>query len=145
MKQLLSLYYQLQQAGVSFYTWNMNFSDAVTMEMAGQYNIFMNSHKIRTVAEEKVTVAHEGGHIFTGTTHQIYSPFDLIAKHEYKANKWAIKKLIPKDELKMAICSGYTEPWQLADYFNVTEQFIIRVMQHYDRSGEVRGACCPLD
>ena len=145
MKQLLSLYSELQKAGVRFYTWDMNCSDAVTIEMDGQYNVFMDFDQIRTLAEEKVNVAHEGGHALTGATHKVRSPVDLIERHEYKANKWAIKKLLPKDELWAAIRHGYTEPWQLADYFNVTEPFICQAIQYYDHCGDVCGSSCTPD
>ncbi len=80
--------------------------------------------------EKKVQLAHELGHCATGA---FYTPntLDLRSRCEYRANKWAIKKLTPKDELIEAMKSGYTEIWQLADYFEVTEDFIIKALKFY--------------
>ena len=44
---------------------------------------------------------------------------------------WAYKKLIPEDVLKKAIRHGYQEPWELADYFSVTEPFLRGALDYY--------------
>ena len=49
----------------------------------------------------------------------------------YNNELYAIKKLIPKDELKNAADSGITEVWELAEYFNVTEDFVKRAIYIY--------------
>ena len=54
-----------------------------------------------------------------------------MAKSEHKAEKWAIKKLVPEDELQNAFKQGIVEPWNLAEYFNVTEDFIIKAVNYY--------------
>ena len=61
----------------------------------------------------------------------MYSPYDIIEKHEYKANKWAAHRLIPPDELAQALRDGYTEPWQLAEHFGVTDTFIKKALRIY--------------
>lgn len=67
--------------------------------------------------------AHEIGHCETGAFYTENS-LELRSRMEYRANKWAIKKLAPKDEMKKAIEKGNTEVWQLAEYFGVTEDLI---------------------
>ena len=79
----------------------------------------------------KEAIAHEAGHCATGCTHKISSPLDLVAKHEYKANRWAIERYLPFNDINSAIKAGYTEPWELADYFNVTEKFIRKAIRYY--------------
>lgn len=81
-------------------------------------------------------LAHEIGHCVTGS---FYTPgtLNLRSRCEYRADKWAIKKLIPKDELINAFESGYTEIWQLAEYFKVTENFMIKVCKFYGYYNEV--------
>ena len=59
------------------------------------------------------------------------SPYDLISKHEYKADKWAIRRLIPKIDLEEAISAGHTQLWDLAEYFGVTEDFMRKVVCWY--------------
>ncbi|MGN0968851.1 MAG: ImmA/IrrE family metallo-endopeptidase [Oscillospiraceae bacterium] len=131
MEQIISLYNELNRAGVRFYHWDMDDLQAVTIEQGGRYGVFMDFGNIRTGAEELVTVAHEGGHISTGATHKVDSPYDLVEKHEYKADKWAIRRLIPEDALDEAVADGCTELWQLAEHFGVTEEFMKKAVCWY--------------
>lgn len=131
MEKIISLYNELNKAGVRFYHWNMEEDRAATIELGGQYGVFMDFGNIHSSAEELVVVAHEGGHISTGATHKVNSPYDLIEKHEYKADKWAIQKLIPEEELDEAVASGCTELWQLAEHFAVTEEFMRKAVCWY--------------
>ncbi len=73
---------------------------------------------------QKVRLAHELGHCKKGAFYNRYSKFDIISKHEYRANKWAVQNLIPYDDFVKACRQGYTEVWQLAEYFGVTEDFV---------------------
>lgn len=104
---------------------------AAIIEMDGRYGVFMDFAHIATRAEELVAVAHEGGHISTGATHRLGSPYDLVEKHEYKADKWAIERLISPEELDDAVAEGCTELWQLAEHFGVTEEFMKKAVCWY--------------
>lgn len=86
---------------------------------------------IDSTATERVCLAHELGHCVTGSFYNIYARCDLREKHERKATKWAIKKLIPLSQLNYAISMGIFEVWDLADYFNVTEEFIKKALSYY--------------
>ena len=76
-------------------------------------------------------LAHEIGHCETGSFYNVFSSFDNRQRHENRADVWAIKKLIPKDELKKAVKHGYSEIWELADYFDVTEDLICKAISWY--------------
>ena len=39
-------------------------------------------------------------------------------------NRWACEQLIPKEEMEIAMKKGYCEVWQLAEYFDVTEELV---------------------
>lgn len=131
MEKIISLYDELNRAGVRFYHWNLDDLQAATIELKGRYGVFMDFGNIRTGAEELVVVAHEGGHISTGATHKVNSPYDLVEKHEYKADKWAIQRLIPEEALDEAVADGCTELWQLAEHFGVTEEFMKKAVCWY--------------
>ena len=131
MGKILSLYNELNSAGVKFYHWDLKDGKAATVELGGRYGVFMDFSNIHNSSEELVAVAHEGGHISTGATHKVNSAYDLIAKHEYKADKWAIKALIPVEELDVAVAEGHTGLWDLADYFGVTEDFMRKAVCWY--------------
>ncbi len=81
--------------------------------------------------EYTIRLAHEIGHCVKGAFYNIYSPFDIIEKHENRANKWAFKELVPQSELNLAVSSGYTEIWQLSEYFSLPEHFILQAIQYY--------------
>lgn len=131
MEKIISLYNELNGAGVRFYHWNMGEDRAATIELGGRYGVFMDFGNIHSSAEELVAVAHEGGHISTGATHRVDSPYDLVEKHEFKADKWAIGKLVPEEELNAAMAGGCTELWQLAERFGVTEEFMKKAVCWY--------------
>ena len=82
-------------------------------------------------AEERVHMAHELGHCVTGSFYSIHTAIDSRQRHENKADKWAIRQLISENELDEAVAEGYTEVWELAERFGVTEQFMKKAICLY--------------
>jgi len=74
-------------------------------------------------------LAEELGHHFTTAgcyiPRQFYNYSDCltISKIEFKAMRWAVNYLMPEDDLLDVISSGLYESWELAEHFNVTEEF----------------------
>jgi Zn-dependent peptidase ImmA (M78 family) len=85
-------------------------------------------------ADERVHLAHELGHCLTGSFYNIYSAYDLRSRHERRADKWAIKKLVPENELKELLNCEDMDVWELADHFNVTVDFIEKAVAFYKES-----------
>ncbi len=136
--RLADVYRELYEQGVSVFDEPASFScgaKAAVIEADGAYGIFVDASRLCDTAEEACVIAHEAGHIMTGSTHRLSSPFELIGRHEYRAEKWAIKKLVPKDELDMALKRGCMELWEMAEHFNVTPQFMERAINYYRRVG----------
>lgn len=96
----------------------------------GDCTIVIDHFQIKSQADEKVKAAHEIGHCATGAFYNEHS-LETRSRCEYRADKWAIKKLIPKDELISAFENGIIEVWELAEYFGVTENFIIKACNFY--------------
>lgn len=69
-------------------------------------------------------LAHEIGHSVRGAFYNPYAALDVRQKHENRANKWAIEKLIPEEELDKAVADGYTDISSLAEHFDVTADFM---------------------
>ena len=86
----------------------------------------LNSHAI-----ERVCLAHELGHCKTGSFYNLYSGLDIRAKHEKRADKWAINVLVPEKELNKAISRGCHDVCSLAEHFSVTEDFIKKALKLY--------------
>ena len=135
MYKLLGLYSQLERDGIAVFDYPVEIDDAVTICLNKRYAIFIDITGYETVSEEIVALAHEYGHCATGATHTVSSPLDLVSRHEYKADKWAAYRLVPPDELLKALKGGCTEPWELAERFSVTEDFIRRAEYIYRCGG----------
>lgn len=138
MENLNSLYQWLDHEGIFVFDRQLPFSQkdskAFTLKLNPPYEtwgIFLDKGRLKTKAEEKATVLHECGHYATGTTHKVNSPFDLVEKHEYKADKWAVERALSEDELDDAIAEGHAEIWDLAEYFGVTEEFMRKALCYY--------------
>lgn len=81
--------------------------------------------------KERTHLSHEIGHCETGSFYNKYAAVDSRQRHENRADKWAIKNLIPIDALDDAIAAGHTELWQLAELFGVSESLMRRAVCYY--------------
>lgn len=81
--------------------------------------------------QEKIHLSHEIGHCVTGSFYNIYAAVDSRQRHENRADKWAIRQLIPVDALDDAVAHGVTEFWELAEQFDVTEEFAKKAVCYY--------------
>lgn len=101
------------------------------MDSDGNCAIAINPHKIKSAQDERCKTGHEMGHCCTGAFYNEYSDFDCRKKHENKADKWMIHQFIPVDALDDAVAVGYTELWQLADFFDVPEEIVKKAVCYY--------------
>lgn len=131
MVDLSTIYSDLEVREIKLFTQDIGFADAATIEADGKYGIFLDLSCFESIPKYKTMLIHELGHCATGCTQQVSSPLDLIEKHEYKANKWAIEQYVPFEELQAAIRQGNTERWQLAEYFDIQDAFIEKALDYY--------------
>ena len=122
------LYDKADRNNIAVHYFHMN--GIISMSLPNHIAIDVDA--IENTAEEKIHLAHELGHCVRGAFYRQNSPYDLKSRHEYKADKWAVKKLVPFDELKEALEIGITERFELAEYFEVTEQFIEKALKMYE-------------
>lgn len=92
--------------------------------------IGIDEKAIETQSELRVHMAHELGHCMTGSFYNVYSPIDQRGKHEYRADKWAVTNLIDKELFIEQLKKGLTQ-WELAEFFDVTEELIIKAHHYY--------------
>ena len=114
--------------------------DWVSMELAtslsvplpdGRYAIAINPWKMTSLDMETVCLAHELGHCETGSFYNQYAVCDIRKKHENRADKWAIRRLVPRAEYESALADGCTELSELADRFGVTPEFMRKAVCLY--------------
>ena len=138
MISLNSLYELAEDEGIEIYAFDLPLTGSVsTMEPDGTCYIGIDPFSIDSRSEEAVCLAHELGHCLTGSFYNIYAVCDLRAKHERRADKWAIKKLVPRGKLKKAINSGFSEVWELSEYFDLPEPFIRKAVTFYKEQTRV--------
>ena len=102
---------------------------------SGRCYIGIDPFEIETTAQERVHLAHEIGHCETLAFYNAYSPLEIRGKHEKRADRWAALKLVPVRELTDALMRGIKEIWDLAEYFDVTEEFILKAIEIYRLNG----------
>lgn len=95
-------------------------------------SIGIDTDQIHSLKEEKEQLAHELGHCIRYAFYTGKSPYEVRAQKEYKANKWAIQKLVPYDMLINALKHNITELWELAEFFDVSEDLIKKAFTLYE-------------
>ena len=83
------------------------------------------------VQQEREALAHELGHCEYGGFYNRYSKYDIRAKAERRADKWAFARLVPYGRLMQAVRHGITEVWELAELFDVSCEFMQRAIAYY--------------
>jgi hypothetical protein len=105
--------------------------ESTIINLGGYALVGISAKVCESNAETSRCLAHELGHYHTGTLYNLDSPELIKEKCEYKADVWMVTHLMPIEDLKKAISDGYTETWQLADYFNVPECVVLRAAYIY--------------
>lgn len=90
--------------------------------------IGLNYSIIDTSAEETCILAEECGHYAVGVeplklNNSIYSNKLINSRNEYRAKKWAIKQIVPFNELKKFLSQDLSK-YEIAEKFDVTENFL---------------------
>lgn len=124
------LYALADQLGIVVLSFPLPDCESISLESDDNYYIGIDDMQLDSSKEERVHMAHELGHCVTGSFYNEYSPVDNRGKCEATADRWAVKKLINKDELLKQLKNGM-EVWDLAEYFNVTEDFIRKAYHLY--------------
>lgn len=92
-----------------------------TIRDQGFYAVFLDFTKIRSTRLLRGVCCHEMGHVATGALHKVDSPFELAERSEYRANRWTAQRYLTEHSFREAFAAGYTEPWQLSEYFDLPE------------------------
>lgn len=130
--EILALYNLAEQENIEVIQFPMNINGSMSiMDEAGSCYIGIDKTVQDGGAAERVHMIHEIGHCVTGSFYNRHASIDSRQRHENRADKWAIKKLVPVDELDTAIAEGCTEVWELAERFGVTEEFIRKAVCYY--------------
>jgi len=126
------LYQIAEQSNIGVFNFQMPETQSMSAVLPDGYMaIGIDEKAMTTTAEERVHLAHEIGHCKTGSFYNKYSELDVREKHERKANIYAVKYLMPLDSVKEAFRQGCLGIWDIAERFDVTEDFARFALTYY--------------
>ncbi len=96
----------------------------------GLYTITLSSG-LDTDCERCTVLAEELGHHHTAPVDLFLSSRCVQSACERSAAAWAVNALLPPEKLIRAWRAGAQDPWELAEYCDVTHQFAVRAMELY--------------
>ncbi|MEG0411115.1 MAG: ImmA/IrrE family metallo-endopeptidase [Bacilli bacterium] len=99
------------------------------------YCVNIDKERIASQEDMNVCLAHELGHVQSGTLYYNNATKLYRGSAEYRADYRAAKQLIPIEQLKKCVFNGIIEKYELAEVFEVTEEFIDKVLSIYSNKG----------
>lgn len=106
-----------------------------TKGMVAHYNditaIILDDKRITSQSDENTVLLQELGHYTAGAYYRTNSPFELIEKMEYKADKTAWEKFIPYKKVMKLMSIGFTTVTELAEYFDIDAPYMARCIFYY--------------
>ena len=107
-----------------------------TIRDEGFYAVFLDFTQIKSTRLLRGICYHELGHVATGALHKVDSPYELAERSEYRANRWAAETYLTKEAFQEAFSAGFTEIWQLAEFFELPERDIEKALIYWtERKG----------
>ena len=107
-----------------------------TIRDGGDYAVFLDFTKIRSTRLLRGVCIHELGHVATGALHKVDSPYELVERSEYRANRWTTETYLSEEAFREAFAEGYTELWELAEYFDLPEKCVADALTYWkERKG----------
>jgi len=91
---------------------------------------------------ERAVLAEEIGHYFTVVEHNVpryfkkYSDQLKFSRQEYRAARKGAQLLIYPEEILEAVTHGLEEVWELAEHFDVPEEFMLLRLNVWKISGK---------
>jgi len=107
-----------------------------TLRDGEAWAVFLDFSQIRSTRLLRGVCLHELGHAATGALHKVSSPYELVERSEYRARKWAAERFLTAEDFRTAFREGFTELWQLAEYFDLPEQEVKNALTYWsERKG----------
>ena len=94
IRQLMRL---CEREEISVETNELNYCESFSFMLDGSCFIVLDAKLPERLVKEHA--AHEVGHCIKGAFYNRNAALDLISQHEYRADKWAIETLVPREEL----------------------------------------------
>ena len=96
----------------------------------GDSTIWLNQ-RLTSNKEKTCVLAEELGHYHTSSGNILEQKKVVSIKQEKRARNWAYEKLIPLQSFVKASKGGARNRYELAEFLNVTEDFLDQAIEHY--------------
>ena len=131
MFELAQFYDYCKNSGVQVIPFSGIPCPGATVRDGERYAIFLDFSQIHSTRLLRGVCCHELSHAATGALHRSGSPFEQVARSEYRANRFAAQHFLTEKAFREAFAAGYTELWQLAEYFDLPEQDVARALRYW--------------
>lgn len=84
-----------------------------------------------SINEKNCVLAEELGHYHTTSGDILNQASESDLKQELRARRWAYDKLVTIDGLIESFKKGLFSKTEIADYLNITEEFLIEALNYY--------------
>lgn len=111
--------------------------DVIEMPMSGRNkgfycdNVIALNSRMETLTETRCVLAEELGHYYTSYGDILDQSKVENRKQEIKARRWGYSKLVPIPKLIQAYKYGCTSKYEIAEYIEVTEEFLEDSIEYY--------------
>ena len=131
MFELSDFYNQCKQNNVDIIPYLGCPNHAATIRDEEWLAVFLDFNQIKSTRLLRGICYHESGHVGTGALHKVSSPYETVERSEYRANRWAAEHYLTTDDFRAAFADGYTELWELAEYFDLPEDDIKNALSYW--------------
>ena len=131
MFEISDFYHYCRQHNVDVIPYDGSPKPGATIRDDGFYAVFLDFTKIKSTRLLRGVCYHELGHVATGAVHKVDSPFELAERSEYRAIRWAAETYLTAEAFQEAFDAGFTELWQLEEYFDLPQQDIQAALQYW--------------
>lgn len=106
-------------------------SPGATIRDGTKYAVFLDFSQIPSTRLLRGVCCHEMSHVATGALHKVSSPFELVERSEYRANRYMAQKFLSEADFREAFQAGCREPWQLAEWFDLPQEDVERALRYW--------------
>lgn len=131
MFELADFYTYCKKHQVDVIPYNGCPQPGATIRDDGYYAVFLDFSKIHSTRLIRGVCIHELGHVATGALHKVDSPYELVERSEYRAKRWTAEQFLTEDGFREAFRLGYTELWQLSEYFDLPERDVQAALAYW--------------
>ena len=131
MFQLSQFYSYCQRNAVDVIPYSGMPSPGATIRDGEDTAIFLDFSAITTLRQLNGVCMHEMGHAATGALHKVCSPYETVERNEYRASRWTAQHCLTKEAFRDAFAAGYSEIWELAEYFDLPEQDVKNALSYW--------------